>query len=168
MLFRSRAGAARVRAKGAMTQFESDAISGERAITGSRLDGGLSVSLPWRKPWGFVVPELSVDTRRYSLNRASLERASPATPADDTPTLTVSIASLDAGLVFERNLTIGGRTLLQTLEPRMFYLYAPDETQDRLPVFDVAFPTQSYDSLFRRNRFSGADRIGDEIGRAHV
>ncbi len=157
----TRAGAARVRAKGAMTQFESDAISGERAITGSRLDGGLSVSLPWRKPWGFVVPELSVDTRRYSLNRASLERASPATPADDTPTLTVPIASLDAGLVFERNLTIGGRTLLQTLEPRMFYLYAPDETQDRLPVFDVAFPTQSYDSLFRRNRFSGADRIGD-------
>ncbi|WP_154707444.1 LPS assembly protein LptD, partial [Klebsiella pneumoniae] len=33
--------------------------------------------------------------------------------------------------------------------------------QDSLPVFDTSEPSFSYDSLWRENRFTGKDRIGD-------
>jgi LPS-assembly protein len=49
----------------------------------------------------------------------------------------------------------------QTLEPRLYYLYAEEKFQDDLPVFDSALITPSYDNLFRQNRYAGYDRIGD-------
>ena len=50
----------------------------------------------------------------------------------------------------------------QTLEPRLFYLYVPYEDQKDIPVFDTGETYFNYASLFRDNRFSGSDRIGDE------
>ncbi|HBH10404.1 MAG TPA: hypothetical protein DDX15_02695, partial [Gammaproteobacteria bacterium] len=49
----------------------------------------------------------------------------------------------------------------QTLEPRLFYLYIPNENQSDLPRFDTGLYDFSFDSLFRENRFSGDDRLGD-------
>ena len=50
---------------------------------------------------------------------------------------------------------------LHTLEPRLFYLYVPHEDQNKLPVFDSSVYNLDYNALFRENRFSGYDRIGD-------
>ncbi len=50
---------------------------------------------------------------------------------------------------------------LQTLEPRLFYLYVPYQGQSDIPVFDSAYLQPSFNQLFRLNRFSGIDRIGD-------
>ena len=44
----------------------------------------------------------------------------------------------------------------------MFYLYVPYKDQKDIPLFDTGETPFSYDSLFRDNRFSGTDRIGDE------
>src|SRR5690606_38407332 len=81
--------------------------------------------------------------------------------ADTNPSSTIPVASLDAGLYFDRDTSWFGRDLRQTLEPRAFYLYAPNRDQDDQPLFDTNENTFSYNSLFRDDRFSGSDRVGD-------
>lgn len=71
------------------------------------------------------------------------------------------MASLDSGLVFERDFEFGSNSYVQTLEPRLFYLYSEYADQSDIPVFDSADMTFSFNQLFRENRFSGKDRIGD-------
>jgi LPS-assembly protein len=82
-------------------------------------------------------------------------------PQDDSssqPQRMVPQYSLDGGLRFER-LTETGR--LQTLEPRLFYLYVPYHDQDQLPLFDSGAPDFDFPRLFEMNRYSGEDRIAD-------
>jgi len=55
----------------------------------------------------------------------------------------------------------GESSYMQTLEPRLFYLYVPYKNQDDLPVFDTGDYDFNYWTLFRENRFSGPDRMGD-------
>jgi LPS-assembly protein len=69
--------------------------------------------------------------------------------------------SIDSGLVFERPVTVKQQAMKQTLEPRLFYVYAPFVDQNSFPVFDTSIPTFSFNSLFQDNRFIGADRVGD-------
>jgi LPS-assembly protein len=69
------------------------------------------------------------------------------------------IFSLDSGLSLERS-TDGGN-YIQTLEPRLFYLYAPYRDQSNIPLFDSLQPQFSFLQLFTDNRFFGADRQGD-------
>jgi len=49
----------------------------------------------------------------------------------------------------------------QTLEPRLFYLYSQYEDQSDIPVFDSSELTFAFNQLFRDDRFSGKDRVGD-------
>jgi LPS-assembly protein len=51
--------------------------------------------------------------------------------------------------------------MLQTLEPRLYYLRVPYRNQDDLPLFDTRELTFGWTSLFRDNRFGGADRQSD-------
>lgn len=110
-----------------------------------RLEPGLG----WRsdRPWGYVNPTLSFRELGYALR-------DPATSPD---VLNTGTFSLDSGLTLERE---GGR-FLQTLEPRVFYLYSPYTDQSSLPNFDTATSTFSFAQLFRPSRFSGGDRIDD-------
>lgn len=70
----------------------------------------------------------------------------------------LTTSAIDAGLFFERSLSTG---LIQTLEPRLYYLNTPFKDQSALPIFDTSLPTFSTTQLFRDNRFNGGDRIGD-------
>src|SRR5262249_32880799 len=54
-----------------------------------------------------------------------------------------------------------GSSALQTLEPRVYYLYQQYKNQDELPEFDTSQLAFTYDQLFRSDRFVGVDRIGD-------
>jgi LPS-assembly protein len=80
--------------------------------------------------------------------------------ADDSPDRALPSASLDAGFTMERASGSKGNRI-QTLEPRMLYLYVPYENQDALPVFDTGIPDLNLVQLFRTNRYVGPDRIGD-------
>ncbi len=120
---------------------------------GGRIDLTPAVSVPFHTAGTFLVPRLGVEYTQYVLDNA--------TTGDETPDRTLPILSVDSGLQFERDLGFGGRSLLQTLEPRFFYLYIPTVDQDDLPIFDTAEYTVSFGQLFRENRFSGPDRVGD-------
>jgi LPS-assembly protein len=73
----------------------------------------------------------------------------------------VPIASIDAGLYLDRPWEFAGRSYLQTLEPRLYYLYVPFRDQTRLPNFTTAEMDFNYAQVFSENRFIGGDRIGD-------
>ena len=112
-----------------------------------------SVAYNYRRSWGFFVPKLTYHQRYYDLNQVNLE--------DNEITLTNNIFSLDTGLYLDRPFSFRGTQFLQTLEPRIFYLYSPYEDQNDLPLFDTAKTSFSFEQLFRENRFTGGDRIGD-------
>ena len=109
-------------------------------------------ALAWRmeESWGHFVPRLRLSHLSYQLEGDGVS-------GDAQRHVTVPGASLDTGLVFER----AQSGLLQTLEPRAFYLYAPYRDQGDLPNFDTANTTFSYAQLFRDSRFSGGDRLDD-------
>ncbi len=69
--------------------------------------------------------------------------------------------AIKAGLNFERPISFGQTNLIQTLEPRIQYLYVPYQKQSHIPLFDTGKRSLDFSNLFAYNRFSGADRIGD-------
>ncbi len=130
--------------------------------SGSRLIVAPTVSYPWLAPAGFVVPRLQWNTTYYNLDEptlaADLERQS-SRPL--TYTRSLPIASLDAGLYFDRDTEWFGRQTVQTLEPRLFYAYIPLRTeQNSLPNFDSAVADVNFTQLFSENVYVGGDRIG--------
>lgn len=121
---------------------------------GTRVDLQPKASLPLGGAAWFVTPSLGMRHTQYSLDRRTA-----GLPTE--PSRTLPIASLDSGLFFERDTRLFGNGLLQTLEPRAFYLYVPEKDQADLPVFDTGLRDFSFQQMFEENRFSGADRMGD-------
>lgn len=130
------------------------AVTGLEAVTGSRTHFAPRLRIPLERPWGFLRAEAA-----YQYTRYDLDDVLPGT--ERTPERTLPTGIVDAGLRFERDTSLGGRPLLQTLEPRLYYLYVEEEAQDTLPRFDTTELTFGHEQLFRDNRFSGLDRIGD-------
>ena len=136
--------------------FESEWVNfvhRNQVLEGSRLHLRPGISLPLRNSAAFLVPRVDVHHTQYSLE--------PVTPiANETPSSSVPVFSLDSGLFFERDAG-SNNSLLQTLEPRLLYAYIPYRDQDQLPVFDAADAGFSINDPFRINRFGGNDRVGD-------
>jgi LPS-assembly protein len=126
---------------------------------GSRIDLKPYVSMPLRGSSWFITPTLAWRHTAYQLD----EQFAASNPIyDDTsPSRSLPIASLDAGLFFDRDTELKGSRFLQTLEPRIFYLNAPYRDQSNLPLFDTRPFTFSWGQLFRDNRYSGPDRQTD-------
>jgi LPS-assembly protein len=109
--------------------------------------------LPFLSTFGFIKPKVALHHTRYMMD-------AQATTIDEA-TRTLPIFSIDSGVVFERDASMFGRSITQTLEPRLFYSYIPFRDQSRLPVFDSALPDPSFVTLFQENLYSGSDRIAD-------
>ncbi len=134
-------------------EFDSEWVNFSRdaSITGKRLNLNPAVSLPLSNSYGFLTPRVGIRHISYNLSGTS----------DTRPSLTRGVYSLDSGLFFERDTRWGGRAFVQTLEPRLYYLYVPHKDQDALPNFDTGEVDLSFNNLFRDNRFIGGDRVGD-------
>ena len=126
----------------------------DNGVIGQRVDLMPTLSYQWRKAAWFIVPKAGVRFTNYDL-----ENTAPG--QSDNLTRTVPTASLDAGMFFERDWSFGKRGFLQTLEPRLFYLYVPFKSQGDLPIFDTGTFDFNFSQLFAENRFTGADRVGD-------
>jgi len=101
----------------------------------------------WTTSWGYLKPKLQYRNTRYQFddNRADINRSLP-------------IASIDSGLIFQKNEADG---FYKTIEPRLFYTYAPYRDQSDIPIFDSRELSFGSALLFQTNRFSGADRQSD-------
>lgn len=139
--------------KAQYTQFDRNltGLTGSDRVIGDRRFFLPSASYMWQNSWGYIKPELALWSSSYSLENQ-------VTGFSSSPSINAPILSIDSGLVLERELSNGGT---HTLEPRLFGLYVPEENQDAIPDFDTSALDFSYYSLFRKNRFSGHDRLGD-------
>jgi LPS-assembly protein len=151
-------------------------VQGLARANGDRLNLKPGVSLPMNWTYGFLKPSLKYQYTQYQLDLdgtgksqiVAQQNAAAIAGTDyvggkfgSNQNRGVPIASVDSGLYFDRN-TSFGKNYRQTLEPRLFYLYVPEKDQEDIPVFDTSEYTFNYASLFRDNRFSGSDRVGDE------
>ncbi len=130
------------------------------AVTGLRLDVWPAVAWTLKKPWGYIKPQAGFRYTGYQLNTTKLT----APEINRSPSRIVPVLDIDSGLFFERPLQtswLGMATGTQTLEPRLYYLYVPYRKQSDIPLFDSSLMDRDYDWLFRQNRFTGADRLGD-------
>ncbi len=123
-------------------------------VSGPRSDLGASVAYDWSKIYGFFKPKATFRYTAYDLTNIAAVEASD-------PDRSLGIFSLDSGLYFDKASFIKGKDFTTTLEPRLFYLYVPFEDQTDIPLFDTGENTFSMGSMFRENRFTGPDRIGD-------
>jgi LPS-assembly protein len=138
---------------GDFTQFEADRLKTlqPNAQRGVAL---LQVSRPWLAPAGFFTPKLQLHASSYQFDAA----LSNGTRSADS---VVPTFSLDSGLVFERETRFFGRDLIQTLEPRAFYVYTPYRTQSQLPNYDTASNDFNFATIYTENAFVGHDKISD-------
>ena len=133
-----------------LSHFDSDI---ER-VTGQRLYNEFGLTKPMNWTAGFFRPTVKYRSVNYELDR-------PFTDIETSPNSGSLMASLDGGLIFERQTSLFGQSMTQTLEPRVYYLYSQYEEQTFQPDFDSAELTFSYGQLFRDTRFSGNDRLDD-------
>lgn len=133
---------------------EYDYFDHSHRVHGQRVTLSPRLSWPLRRPYGHLIPSLGVQLSQYRLEEQ--EAGLPDDPSHVIPTL-----DIDGRLVFERPMDWLGLQATQTLEPRLFYLYTPYRDQSDTPVFDSSELSFSYANLFRTNRFTGRDRIGD-------
>lgn len=125
----------------------------EDSVTGARVDLRPAIGYQFYTPGVFVLPRLELRHTEYFLDGNDL--------GDDRIGRTVPVATLDARLILEREFELAGRRMLQTLEPRAYYVYIPETGQDDIPRFDTGRFDFSFGQLFRADRFSGRDRVGD-------
>ena len=122
-------------------------------VNGARVNLRPYIKYPIHTAATYIEPKFSLDYTQYNLDNTTL--------FSDNPNRVLPIFSVNSGIFLERETNFFGNNLIQTLEPRLFYLYIPNENQSDLPVFDTGLFDFSFDSLFRENRFSGNDRLGD-------
>lgn len=99
-----------------------------------------------------VKPALQFDVTKYELGNVHTNRPTQLTRA-------APIFSLDSGLTLVRNTSFDG--IVETLEPRLRYLYVPYRDQSNIPLFDTGKATFNFSQLYSNDRFTGLDRLGD-------
>jgi LPS-assembly protein len=123
-------------------------------VRGTRMMAYPQMSLPLQTSAFFLTPKIGLHVTRYNL-----QDQAPGVP--DQLSRQVPIFSIDSGVVMERDVNWQGRSLTQTLEPRLYYVKIPNRDQSRIPVFDSGVADFNFAQMFSENRYVGNDRIGD-------
>ena len=112
------------------------------------------ISRPWLAPQGYITPKLQLHTVAYQYQ--DLSYYGNRDTSSSVPTF-----SLDSGLVFERDSQWGNQAIVQTLEPRAFYVYTPYYQQYQQPNYDTGANDFNFASIYLENAFSGHDKVSD-------
>ncbi|MEH6911997.1 MAG: LPS-assembly protein LptD [Oceanicoccus sp.] len=138
------------------TDFQHDQSidDGGSFVTGERSFAEAGLSYPMRWAAGFIIPSAKIRSINYDLDELNNN-------GDTTPSASTPLATLDMGLIFERNGNFSGSNFTQTIEPRLFYFYSDYDEQTGNPDFDTRELDFGYSQLFRDTRFSGHDRLDD-------
>jgi len=116
------------------------------------------ISYPVVGPGYFVTPKVQWHFASYNLRNISndVPVGTPKNFTESIPTLT-----FDTGLIFDRSVRLFGEDYIQTLEPRLYYVYTPYRNQASAPLFDTAESDFGLAEIFTPNTFVGNDRIAD-------
>jgi LPS-assembly protein len=130
----------------------------DNMVQGNRLVFVPQVSFPIVHPGWFLTPKLMMHATKYDLSN---NKDAAGNPLPNQLDRAVPTFSFDTGLIYERQASLFGNAVTQTLEPRLFYVRTPYRNQDAIPNFDTAEMGFNYAQLFTENRFVGADRVSD-------
>jgi LPS-assembly protein len=119
------------------------------------------LSLPFATSAFWLTPKIGVHSARYELDGQDRPEAAAWKNVSASQSSAVPIYSVDGGFVMERDVDWFGRSLVQTLEPRAYYLYVPEKDQRGIPIFDTGIAGFNYAQMFSENRYAGGDRVGD-------
>ena len=143
---------------GQFTRFTTDrapTVTATQAdVNGSRLLGIAQVSRTWQTPGWYIRPKAQLHLSQYQVDL-------PLWDGRRAASRSVPTVSLDSGLVYERDARVLGRDLLQTLEPRAFYVRTPYRDQNTLPNYDSGAKDFNVGTAWTENVFGGNDRIAD-------
>jgi LPS-assembly protein len=131
----------------------SSALAGQQR-GGERVHALGHIAAPLGGEAWWLIPRVSFNAAAYDLDRAQPDGRRRMSRV--IPTL-----SIDHGWVFERDATLFGREMRQSLEPRLYYVNTPLRDQTNLPNFDSAPKDFNFDSIYTDNPFSGIDRVSD-------
>ena len=140
-----------------------DFRSGNPATTeGKRIVMYPQLSLPLQTDILSITPKIGLHSTRYDLGtQYNTNGNGQVVGGPETIMRNVPLFSVDTGVTFERDFAWQGKSLTQTLEPRLYYLYVPNRDQDRIPIFDTGITDYNFAQVFAENRYAGPDRIGD-------
>ncbi|GLU33007.1 LPS-assembly protein LptD [Trinickia caryophylli] len=143
---------------GAETDFSRFRITTDDATEGNRFVFNPYVSYWFGGPGYFAVPKVQMHFASYNLTNigSTAPTGQPKNFTESIPTY-----SFDTGLIFERSMRLFGRDYIQTLEPRLYYVYTPYRNQIFAPLFDTAESDFGLAEIFTPNTFVGNDRIAD-------
>ncbi|MGF6770343.1 LPS-assembly protein [Paraburkholderia sp. GAS199] len=133
-------------------------LPGDDTTQGSRFVFNPYVSYTAERPGWYITPKLQWHFASYDLTSIGSDA-----PAGQPKNFNVNVPtlSLDSGLRFERGVRLFGTSYIQTLEPRLFYVYTPYRNQLFAPLFDTAQADFGLSELFTTNSFVGNDRVSD-------
>jgi LPS-assembly protein len=129
-------------------------------VAGKRLVAYPQLSWPQRASYGFVTPKIGYHYTRYSL-ADNLVQPDQDFRGVQQQSRGLPVVSVDSGLYFDRQASLFGKPMTQTLEPRAFYVRVPFRDQSRLPNFSSGPSDFNFAQLFNENQFVGSDRIND-------
>ena len=135
------------------SEFVNFAHPGTTLSEGSRLHLNPSISMAVNTPYSVFTPKLGWYLTRYDLDNVAA--------GDRSQTRSLPMFSVDTSLFLERDLVWNGQDFIQTLEPRLYYVYIPLRQQASIPVFDSGVSDLSLDQMFSENQFTSVDRIND-------
>lgn len=140
-----KAGVVQFDVSGAATNFSHDTREeGWRYVVKPK------VSIPFEEAWGYVTPALEVNHASYDLDGI------------DVDSRTTPIFTVDSGLYLEKDTTLFGEQVTQTLEPRALYSYIDESDQNNAPIFDTEeLKFNNFNSLYSSTGFTGDDRVAD-------
>ncbi|CAG0986209.1 LPS-assembly protein LptD [Burkholderiales bacterium] len=130
-------------------------------ITGQRALLNPSIAYPMRRGGLFLTPRLQYHWTAYHLDPGTGLNQNVDVPVYADTRRQLPIASIDAGATLEREIRLFDLDLVQTLEPRIFYVKIPFREQTQIPVFDSALADLSYEQIFTENKYFGHDRVND-------
>ncbi len=119
-----------------------------------------SISYPIVRAGWYVTPKVTFNATQYQM-----EAASNTPTAQNNFSRVLPTMSLDSAMTFEREAPtvsrLFGVNYVQTLEPRLFYVYTPFRDQSQFPLFDTVQSDFGYGQIFSENPFTGYDRVAD-------
>ena len=139
----------------------ADRPVGDARPDGSRVHMIGALSLPFDEGWGWFTPRASFNAASYRTDQPMTDPDNPMASLGRSAHRVIPTLSADAGLRFDRDTSLFGYELRQTLEPRLHYVNTPWRDQTRLPLFDTAPSDFNPVSIYADNPFSGVDRVAD-------
>ena len=131
------------------------------APNSTRMSSYSTVSYPVVRPAWQITPKVGLHLSHYNTDWKSVSNVAQRNLQKNV-SRAAPIYSLDAGMTFERDTSLFGIDSIQTLEPRMYYLYVPYRHQNDIPNLDTSVATFNFSQAFSDNIYSGGwDRIAN-------